>query len=148
MDDILLEFNYLDTDFRLQNEPAVSDWLLLCLEHLGVELGDISYFFCSDEHLLQINIEALNHDYYTDIISFDYSTLPIVSGEIFISVDRVKENAVDFKVTFTQEMLRVMAHGICHFAGFKDKTDLDISIMRVKEDECIAIFNNFFPSTL
>lgn len=148
MDDILLEFNYLDTEFRLQNEPAVSDWLLLCLEHLGVELGDISYFFCSDEHLLQINIEALNHDYYTDIISFDYSTLPIVSGEIFISVDRVKENAVDFKVTFTQEMLRVMAHGICHFAGFKDKTDLDISIMRVKEDECIAIFNNFFPSTL
>lgn len=148
MDDVLLEFNYLDTDFRLQNEPAVSDWLLLCLEHLGVELGDICYFFCSDEHLLQINIEALNHDYYTDIISFDYSTLPIVSGEIFISVDRVKENAVDFKVTFTLEMLRVMAHGICHFAGLKDKTDLDISIMRAKEDECIAIFNNFFPSTL
>lgn len=148
MDDVLLEFNYLDTDFRLHNEPAISDWLLLCLEHLGVELGDVSYFFCSDEHLLQINIESLNHDYYTDIISFDYSTLPIVSGEIFISVDRVKENAVDFKVTFTQEMLRVMAHGICHFAGFKDKSVLDISIMRAKEDECIALYNNFFPSTL
>jgi probable rRNA maturation factor len=144
MDDVLLEFNYLDTDFRLQNEPAVSDWLLLCLEHLGVELGDISYFFCSDEHLLQINIESLNHDYYTDIISFDYSALPIVSGEIFISVDRVIENAHDFKVNFTQEMLRVMAHGICHFAGFKDKSDLDIAKMRSKEDECIAIFNNFF----
>lgn len=144
MNDVLIEFNYLDTDFRLKNEPVVSDWLLLCIEHLGVELGDISYFFCSDEHLLQINIDALNHDYYTDIISFDYSALPVISGEIFISVDRVIENASEFNVSFTHEMLRVLSHGICHFAGFKDKYHEDVLLMRSKEDECIDIYNRFF----
>lgn len=145
---VLIEFNYLDTNFRLKNEPVVSDWLLLCIEHLNVELGDISYFFCSDEHLLQINIDALQHDYYTDIISFDYSALPVISGEIFISVDRVIENAHDFNVSFTQEMLRVISHGICHFAGFKDKSPFDEIIMRSKEDECISIYNKFFSIDL
>jgi probable rRNA maturation factor len=148
MNDILIEFIYLDTEFRLKNEPVVSDWLLLCLEHLQVELGDIAYFFCSDEHLLQINIDALNHDYYTDIISFDYSSLPVISGEIFISVDRVKENANDFNVSFTQEMLRVLSHGICHFAGYKDKSQEDQHLMRSKEDECIDIYNRFFKYEL
>jgi probable rRNA maturation factor len=148
MDDILLEFNYLDTDFRLNNEAVVSDWLLLCLDHFNLELGDISYFFCSDEHLLKINIDSLNHDYYTDIISFDYSVLPIISGEIFISIDRVKENAILFNVSFTDELLRVMSHGICHFAGFKDKTDDQILEMRSKENECLSIFNKVFNIVL
>lgn len=148
MNDILLEFNYLDIDFTLDNEPVFSDWLLLCIEHLNVELGDISFFFCSDNYLLEINKQSLNHDYYTDIISFDYSSLPIISGEIFISIDRVKENSITYHVPFLDELLRVMSHGICHFAGYKDKSDEDIITMRAIEDECILIFNKFFVSNL
>jgi rRNA maturation RNase YbeY len=97
----------------------------------------------SDSELLEFNIQYLNHDTYTDIISFDYSVGDIVSGDILISVDRVRENSVEFGSAFHVELLRVMSHGILHYLGFKDKTDMEARTMREQEDIAIKLFNEF-----
>ncbi len=101
--------------------------------------GEISFIFCSDKYLLEINKEYLQHDYYTDVITFDYSENNIISGDIFISIDRVKENADTYKVSFENELYRVMLHGVLHLVGYNDKTKEEQKIMRQKEDEYLNL---------
>lgn len=109
----------------------------LCLSH-GWSLGDVSLVFCSDEYLLEMNRRHLNHDYYTDIITFDY-TNEDVSGDLFISVDRVSDNAKDVGVPFVVELNRVVAHGVLHLLGFKDKTEDESAQMRKEEDKALKL---------
>ena len=135
----MINFNY-ETDFKLEQENAFSEWLLKIIVAEGKSLGDIDYVFCDDDYLHKINIEFLQHDTLTDIISFDYSVGNELHGEIYISVERVAENAVDYEVPFDEELKRVLAHGVLHYCGYKDKTPSDAEIMRRKEDEAIALF--------
>ncbi len=132
----MIEFNYL-TDFRLENESNLKDWILNIIYSEGREEGDIIYIFCDDKYLHKLNIEFLNHDTLTDIISFDYGMDKQINGEIYISIERVLENSVDFKTKFEDELHRVMIHGILHFCGYKDKSDNEEKLMRKKEDESL-----------
>ncbi len=136
----MISFNY-ESDFELKDEGAYEDWIRRILDSERKQEGEISYIFCDDEYLLEINQQYLKHDTYTDIISFDYSMGDELSGDIFISVERVGENALEFGVPFEIELLRVMAHGILHYAGYKDKTDSEAAIMREKEEQKIAMFH-------
>jgi rRNA maturation RNase YbeY len=101
-------------------------------------MGDISYIFCSDDQLLDINKEFLNHDYYTDVITFDYSETENVSGDIFISIDRIRDNAKILELSYLDELHRVIIHGVLHLLGFKDKTKEESKNMRRLEDECLS----------
>ncbi len=107
-------------------------------------LASLNYIFTNDDELLQINISSLNHDYYTDIITFDYSIQSQIEGEIYISLDRVKDNAANFSQKFHVELIRVMVHGVLHLVGYKDKTKKQKSIMREKEDLYINKYLNTF----
>ena len=135
----MIEFNY-ETDFLLENELAVKDWISKSIATEGFKVGDINYVFCGDDYLHKINLEFLNHDTFTDIISFDYGIGKIIQGDIFISVDRVRENAKEFKEDFEMELRRVMVHGVLHYCGYKDKTKEDAKIMHAKENFYIARF--------
>lgn len=135
--------NYFSkNDFILKNKLKRKKWLKETIENEGFRLGNINYIFCSDEQLLDINIQYLNHDYYTDIITFDYKENHIISGDIFISTDRVKENAIINNEEFDDELNRVLVHGILHIIGYKDKMDEDIKLMREKENTYINLFKN------
>lgn len=135
--------NYFSkNDFILKNKLKRKKWLKETIENEAFRLGDINYIFCSDEQLLDINIQYLNHDYYTDIITFDYKENHIISGDIFISTDRVKENAIINNEEFDDELNRVLVHGILHIIGYKDKMDEDIKLMREKENTYINLFKN------
>lgn len=129
----MIGYNY-ETDFRLNTEDLYTQWISKTIEAESCSQGEINYIFCDDEYLHKLNVEFLNHDTLTDIISFDYSIGKIVHGDIFISVERVADNAQDFKVTFEEELARVIIHGILHLCGYKDKTDEDAQVMRLKEN--------------
>lgn len=103
-------------------------------------LGDVNYILCSDNYLLNINREYLNHDYFTDVISFDYCEDNVISGDIFISVDTVSDNAKEYGATFENELERVMIHGVLHFVGYNDKTEGDQKTMRAKENQYLSLF--------
>ena len=135
----MISFNY-ETDFELENEALYEEWVSKIIDSEDKTEGEINYIFCDDEYLLQKNIEFLNHDTLTDIISFDYTMGNLISGDIFISVERVKDNAADFNTEFIEELKRVMAHGILHYCGYKDKTEEDSALMRSKENEKINLF--------
>lgn len=137
----MIEFNY-ETNFRLPNETSVEGWIQKVVEKHGFEIGEINYIFCDDNYLHKLNVEFLNHDTFTDIISFDNTLGKLISGDIFISVERVEENANDFKVSFNEELQRVMIHGVLHYMGFKDKTDKDKIEMRNQENLAISKLNN------
>src|SRR3970040_1194698 len=130
----MINFNY-ESDFSLDNEEAVRTWISEVIVSESKKEGEINYIFCDDEYLHKINLEYLNHDNLTDIISFDYSVGDEINGDIFISVERVQDNANDFKVSFETELKRVMVHGILHYCGYKDKGEEDERLMRSKEDE-------------
>jgi len=136
----MISFNY-ETSFELQDESKYEGWISEVIETEDKTEGEINYIFCDDEYLLQKNIEFLDHDTLTDIISFDYTMGNLLSGDIFISVERVKENAQEYNVEFDDELRRVMAHGILHYCGYKDKTEEDSTVMRAKEDEKKALFH-------
>jgi probable rRNA maturation factor len=136
----MISFNY-ETDFELPNEEAFENWIIDIVDSEASAIGEINYVFCDDEYLHKINVEYLNHDTLTDIISFDYTVGNLIQGDIFISIERVKDNANDFKVSFEEELKRVMAHGILHYCGYKDKTDADAELMRQKEEEKIKLFH-------
>lgn len=136
----MISFNY-ETDFQLDNEEAFENWISRVIASESKELGEISYIFCDDEYLHKINVAYLNHDDLTDIISFDYSEGKILQGDIFISIERVKDNAHDFNVPFDDELKRVMIHGVLHYCGYKDKSEADEKIMRSKEDEKVTMFH-------
>lgn len=133
-------FNY-ETDFQLDNESIYEEWVDAIIESEGKEAGEINYIFCDDDYLHNINMQYLNHDTLTDIISFDYCIGDLISGDIFISVDRVKDNAKEYEVLFHVELLRVMSHGILHYCGYKDKSADDEKLMRIKEQEKINMFH-------
>ncbi len=136
----MIYFNY-EGDFTLDNEEQVADWIERIIESEDKELGEISYIFCDDEYLHKINVEYLDHDTLTDIISFDYTEGDVISGDIFISIERVQDNANDFNVPFETELKRVLAHGVLHYCGYKDKSEADEQLMRAKEEEKMAMFH-------
>ncbi len=136
----MINFNY-ESEFSLDNEEAIAAWLSEVIESENKKEGEINYIFCYDEYLHKINLEYLNHDNLTDIISFDYTMGNEISGDIFISVERVQDNASDFKVSFEAELKRVMVHGVLHYCGYKDKGEDDELVMRSKEDDKLALFH-------
>lgn len=136
----MIDFNY-ELDFTLDNEEAIVAWLSAVIVSENKKEGEINYIFCDDEYLHKINLEYLNHDTLTDIISFDYSVGNELNGDIFVSIERVLDNASDFNVSFDAELKRVLVHGILHYCGYKDKGESDEQIMRSKEDEKIAMFH-------
>jgi len=135
----------IDIAFRYAPSNSVdTDYLYTLYEQLqseGKEAGNINYIFCDDEYLHKINVEYLQHDTLTDIITFDYTEGKVLHSDIYISVDRVKENAEIFKVPFQRELLRVLAHGLLHLCGYKDKTPKDSALMRQKEEEMMLLFD-------
>lgn len=136
----MISFNY-EIDFALENEDLYSDWIESIVKSEGKILGEINYIFCDDKYLHQINVQYLDHDTLTDIISFDYTEGDIISGDIFLSVERVQDNANDFQVLFEEELKRVMSHGVLHYCGYKDKSEADEQLMRTKEEEKIQMFH-------
>ena len=135
-----IDFVY-NTDFELSNKEQVSDWVLRVINSKGYKLGNLVYAFFNDEDLKDLNIRFLKHDYYTDVISFDESSDQVVSGNIAISVDRVKENATQIGVDFEEEMHRVMIHGVLHFIGFNDKTSSEKKEIREQEALALSMFH-------
>ena len=136
----MIDFHF-ETDFELEDTSKYSDWITRIITTHNRKHSQIDYIFCDDEYLLDINIKYLDHDTYTDIITFDYTEEKVIGGDIFISVDRLKENASLFKVDFNDELLRVMSHGVLHLLGYKDKSEEDSDVMRNKENECINMFH-------
>ena len=120
------------------NQELFCSWLEDVVVSEGAQLGDIQFVFCSDDYLMEINKKYLNHDYFTDIITFDYTLDDLVSGDLFVSIDRVSDNAPDYNCPALDELLRVCVHGVLHLLGYKDKTPADSVIMRSKEDYYIA----------
>lgn len=133
-------FNY-ETDFELEDEFKYETWIDEIIKSEEKEAGEINYIFCDDDYLHNINMQYLDHDTLTDIISFDYCIGDLISGDIFISVERVRDNAQDFEVSFHDELLRVMAHGVLHYCGYKDKSEDDARLMRSKEQEKMLMFH-------
>jgi rRNA maturation RNase YbeY len=136
----MIQFNY-ETKFEVSDEQKISSWISKCIQSYGYSEGEINYIFCDDEYLLKLNVEYLAHDTLTDIISFDYTIGKIISGDIFISVERVYENAIEWNQLFENELNRVIIHGILHYMGFKDKSKEDKIKMREEEDKCLEFFN-------
>ncbi|GAA0737134.1 rRNA maturation RNase YbeY [Gaetbulibacter jejuensis] len=134
----MISFNY-ETQFQLSKETIFEQWIKETIQNEGCSLGDINYIFCDDDYLHKINVEFLDHDTLTDIISFDYSVGKQLHGDIYISVERVEDNAKDFKVDFDVELSRVIIHGILHYCGYKDKTDEDAKVMRAKEEQYMKV---------
>ena len=136
-----INFHSEDVDFHLVNEKKTIKWIKDSIKNENKIVGEISYIFCSDEYLHKMNLEYLNHDTFTDIITFDYTEKNNVSGDIFISIDRVKENAVKFKTIFENELSRVIIHGVLHLIGYKDKSIQDKEQMRSKEDFYLTLLS-------
>jgi len=126
-----------DCDFVPGKKVHLNDWIKSIIAHENRKPGEINFIFCSDAHLITINNQYLNHDDYTDIITFDYSESKKVSGDIFISIDRIKENAEKFSVSFLDELHRVMIHGVLHLCGYKDKKPEEKKLMTQKENESL-----------
>ncbi len=136
----MISFHY-ETEFELSNEAQIEQWISKVIRSEDKREGDINYIFCDDVYLHKLNVEFLNHDTLTDIISFDNSVGSELHGDIFISVERVADNAKDFKVLFEEELRRVMVHGVLHYCGYKDKTEADQEEMTTKENEKLQLFH-------
>lgn len=136
----MINYQY-EVDFELGDPTKYTEWLLNVAASEQKRIGEITYVFVSDPYLLDINVKYLNHDYFTDILTFDYSIGEEFSGDIFISVDRVRENALLFNQKDDVEFLRVMVHGLLHLFGYKDSNKAETEIMRKKEDELIKLFH-------
>lgn len=132
---------YSENNFELGDQIKYARWIESVILSEEKELEEISYIFCDDEYLHEINLKYLDHDTYTDIISFDNCIGNILQGDIFISTERVEENAREFNVGFEEELRRVMVHGVLHFCGYKDKSESDSHLMRRKEDEKMKLFH-------
>jgi probable rRNA maturation factor len=132
----MISFNY-QIDFNLPNENKISEWISIIIKTENFKEGEINYIFCADDYLHKLNVEFLNHDTLTDIISFDYTVGKELHGDVYISIDRVRENAIEFNVPFENELQRVIIHGVLHYCGYKDKTESDAKQMRFKEDNAL-----------
>ena len=136
-----IHFSIEKEDFKLKDKMKIKAWITSVVKQEGKRIGDIAYMFCDDEQVLEANISYLEHDTYTDIITFDYVEGDVVSGDILISVDRVKENANLFQCSFEQELHRVIIHGILHLLGVGDKTEEEAAVMRKREEMALALWN-------
>lgn len=136
----MIDFHY-ETDFSIDDEAKFADWISRIIFSEDKVYSQLDFIFCDDEYLLKINQDYLDHDTYTDIITFPYEDMSGIAGDIFISVERVKENALDFGVEFYLELKRVMAHGVLHLLGYGDKSEEETMQMRLKEDEKIKLFH-------
>lgn len=135
----MINFFTEDIDFKPKNSRKLKQWVKESALAEGYKILELNYIFCSDEYLHQMNVEYLDHDTLTDIITFDNSeTQGKIEGDIFISIDRVKENAQDFEVSFEYELSRVLIHGVMHLCGYKDKTDDEAKEMRGKENQYLG----------
>lgn len=130
-----------ETNFTLTDQETYSSWISSAVSEMQKEVGAINYIFCDDAYLLKINQKHLKHNTLTDIISFDYSKNDKLAGDIYISTERVAENAAKFKVSFANELERVLIHGILHFVGFNDKTKEEKTEMRKQEDYYLALLS-------
>lgn len=133
----MISFNY-ETEFSLENEQQISNWISSVISEEEFREGEINYIFCDDDYLLKLNLEFLNHDTLTDIISFDYTVGKEINGDVYISIERVRDNANDFNVEFIDELNRVMVHGVLHYCGYKDKSEDEKKAMRLKENYYIS----------
>ena len=129
----MIEFNTVN-DFELENSEYISKWLQHVIQDENKQLGELNYIFCDDEYLHKMNVQFLDHDTLTDVISFDYTQGIIISGDVYISTERVVENSKDFEVSFNDELHRVMVHGLLHYCGYKDKSEDEQVLMRAKEN--------------
>lgn len=137
-------FNFEDVDFELPKHENLEAWIDFAIQNENCFTGKISYIFCSDDYLLNVNKQYLNHDYYTDIITFDYVKDDLISGDMFISADRIQDNAKTFGVCFENELLRVMIHGIMHLVGYDDLTDEQEAEIHKMEDFYLDLYYNRF----
>lgn len=141
----MIQFINENTETPVLHKRKLIQWIKSTAEEYEKKAGDISYIFCSEEKILEINRQYLNHDYFTDIITFDYSEKNIISGDIFISPETIKTNAEDFKVNFEEEILRIIIHGILHLCGQDDKTPESKQIMTAKEDKALNVYKSTLP---
>lgn len=135
----MIYYHQEDTQFQPKQKLALRKWIYAVVAKEEKNIENVTYIFCSDENLLQMNKQHLKHDYYTDIITFDYSNECEIAGDLFISVDRVKDNATNFSKSFYDELHRVMIHGVLHLLGYKDKTANEKLLMRKKEDYYLTL---------
>ncbi len=134
-----IHFSNDNITFKLENKAKLKLWIASVVKKEKCSLGQLNYTFMSDDSLLKINIEYLKHNTYTDIITFNYNEGEKISGDIFISIDRIKENAEKFKTDFREELHRVMIHGVLHLCGYKDKAKTDSDLMRKKENASLRL---------
>lgn len=138
----MVSYFFEDTDFRFTGRRFNNSWIKAVAAAEDRSVGNIDIIFCSDAYLLEINKKYLSHDYYTDIITFDYCEGKVLSGDLFISVDCVRENAEFYGASFEDELYRVIIHGVLHLIGYDDHTDSDIAVMRRKEGESLELRRN------
>jgi len=134
----MITFNF-ETLFELKKTTHLEDWVAKIVDNHGFTIGEINYIFCDDAYLHKLNIDFLQHDTLTDVISFDNTIGKLISGDIYISIERVVDNAKDYKVSFDEELHRVMIHGVLHYIGFEDKTVLEKKQMTDAEDEALML---------
>ncbi len=132
-----ISFNFVETKDIVSQKNKVKSWIKSVAEKRGFKVGEISYIFCSDDYLLDINKTYLKHDFYTDIITFDYTDATKISADLYISIDRIRDNAQELNLSFEQELHRVIIHGVLHLLGLKNKTEEDAKEMRKAEEECL-----------
>ena len=130
-------FHTIDVDPRLKQKRALKRWINDCVLAENKKPGDINVISCSDHYLLEMNRTHLDHDYYTDIITFDFTTEDLISGDLYISFDRVQDNALHNQIQLEIELYRVIIHGVMHLCGYKDKTKKDALLMRQQEEKCL-----------
>ncbi len=135
----MVSYFFENTDFKLKGKTRIKQWLKLVAESEIFTLGNVSVIFCSDNYILDINQRYLQHDYFTDIITFDYTEGTKISGDLFISVDSVRENSIEYGTEFEDELHRVIVHGILHLIGYDDHSEEDIKVMRAKEDYYLSL---------
>jgi rRNA maturation RNase YbeY len=138
----LILFHNIDIDLSVKNKNFIKNWIKNSIINHYKKLGDINIIFCSDKYLLKINKQYLNHNYYTDVITFNYNNQNKINGDIFISIDTVKQNSITFNTNFDNEILRVIIHGILHLIGYNDKTKKEQKLMREKENELLSQINH------
>lgn len=139
----MITFNIEDADPKLKNKRLLKSWIAKVADSYGLKTGDLAYVFCSDDRILEVNKEFLQHDYYTDIITFDYCEGDTISGDMYISVDTVRTNSELYSTSFINEMHRVIIHGVLHLCGLKDKAPDDEKKMREAEAKALAMWDEF-----
>lgn len=137
----MITFNYENVTTNI-DEASIEKWIQKIISNHNYTVGEINFIFCTDDYLHKLNVEFLQHDTLTDIISFDNTIGKLISGDVFISVERVLENANDYKVSFNEELHRVIIHGVLHYLGYKDKSSIEKSKMREAENNALSLLNN------